>query len=122
MLRYCFKCEVPVEAKTLRCPNCASELGLELRAVEVVICEIGPEERAAIAADNYRIPSIDLDELEIAPDVIELLDGGFARDLKVLPVRRSGGTLTVAVIESTKGILLLDQLRQRSRLDIELVI
>jgi type IV pilus assembly protein PilB len=122
MLRYCFQCELPVEAQTLRCPNCASELGLELRAVEVVFCEIDPEKRAAIAANDYDIPSIDLDELEITPDVIALIDGGFARDLKVLPVRRSGGTLTVAVIEPTKGLLLMDQLRKRSRLDIELVI
>jgi type IV pilus assembly protein PilB len=50
---------------------------------------------------QYGIPSIALSELEVDPDVLKLVPAQMAKKYEVLPVKRVGNTLTIAMADPT---------------------
>jgi hypothetical protein len=68
------------------------------------------EEMTVLLSRRYGVPSIDLDPLTLDPAIIKALPEEMARKYKVLPLSRSGATLTVAMADPT-NLLAMDDIR-----------
>jgi type IV pilus assembly protein PilB len=72
-------------------------------------------------ARQYRVPAVDLDRVVIDPKIVRLVPAAQALKHLVLPLRRVGRTLTVAMANPTDGGA-IDNLKFITRHDIEPVI
>src|SRR6266511_5236797 len=70
---------------------------------------------------QYSVPSITLSQLDIDPEVIKLVPGQLAERLQVLPVRRNGNALTLAMADPT-NVLALDDVAFFTNLQIQPVV
>lgn len=82
---------------------------------------VAEEELTRMLAKQYRVPAVDLAKIEVSPKVLRLISGEMAMKHLVLPLRKMGKTLTVAMVNPT-DLSALDELRFVTRLDIEPVI
>ncbi len=62
---------------------------------------ISDGEITSFLSSQYRLPSINLDEYEIEPDVIKLVSREVCEKHKIIPVSRSGSALIVAMADPT---------------------
>jgi type IV pilus assembly protein PilB len=69
-------------------------------------------------ADVLEVAYVDVDNFEVSPDDIQLINSDAAHNLKALPLFRMDNTLTVGMLDPTDG-LAIDALREESSLDIE---
>ena len=74
-----------------------------------------------IAGQELRVPAIDLRQITVDAKILTLLPADFATKHLVLPLRRSGRTLTVAMADPT-DLNVVDDLKFITRFDIEPVI
>jgi type IV pilus assembly protein PilB len=65
-------------------------------------------ELTKVLARQYRMPAVDLSHFEVDPRMLPLVPGELANKRMVLPLRREGRTLTVAVADPTDQGLLED--------------
>jgi type IV pilus assembly protein PilB len=72
-------------------------------------------------ARQHRIPAVDLERVKLDPKVLKLVPPDIAVKHQVLPLRRVGRTLTVAMANPT-DLGVIDDLKFITRLDIEPVI
>jgi type IV pilus assembly protein PilB len=72
-------------------------------------------------SQQYNVPSITLSQLDIDPDVLKLVPNQLAEKLQVLPVKRSGNTLTLAMADPT-NVLALDDVAFMTNLQIQPVV
>src|SRR5690606_18230288 len=82
---------------------------------------ISEEELTRTLARQYRVPAVDLNRVTIDPKIVRLVPGDLARKHLVLPLRRVGRTLTVAMANPT-DVGAIDDLKFITRLDIEPVV
>ncbi|MBT8337459.1 MAG: type IV-A pilus assembly ATPase PilB [Gemmatimonadetes bacterium] len=75
----------------------------------------------AMLAKQYRVPAVDLERLEVNPKVLRLVPDEVALKHLVIPLRRVGRLLTVAMVNPT-DLGAIDDLKFITRLDIEPVI
>jgi type IV pilus assembly protein PilB len=68
-------------------------------------------------ARQYRMPAVDLSNFEVDPKIARLIPGEMATKHLVLPLKRDGRTLTVAMADPT-GASLLEDLKFITRCDI----
>jgi type IV pilus assembly protein PilB len=82
---------------------------------------ISENDLARVLARQYHVPAVDLSRVDIDPRILRLVPGELALRYLVLPLRRHGRTLTVAMADpgDTRAI---DGLRFATRFDIEPVI
>ena len=85
-----------------------------------VVAKLGlvPElEVTKLLARQYRMPAVDLSKFEVDPRILKLIPGEVAAKHIVLPLKREGRTLTVAMADpSDHG--LLDDLKFITRYDL----
>jgi type IV pilus assembly protein PilB len=74
-----------------------------------------------LLARQYRVPAVDLDRVHIDPKIVKLIPGELALKHHVLPLRRVGRTLTVAMVNPTDANA-IDSIKFVTRYDIEPVI
>jgi len=72
-------------------------------------------------ARQFRVPAVDLERVRLDPRIVKLIPSDFAVKHQVLPLRRVGRTLTVAMSNPT-DLGVIDDLKFLTRLDIEPVI
>ena len=72
-------------------------------------------------ARQHRVPAVDLERVRLDPRILKLIPSEFAVKHQVLPLRRVGRTLTVAMANPT-DLGVIDDLKFLTRLDIEAVI
>ena len=101
-----------VEAKTS-----GSRIGYAL----VHLGFVAEEELTRMLAKQYRVPAVDLEKVKVDPKVLKLIPALVARKHMVLPLRRVGRMLTVAMSNPT-DFSAIDDLKFISKLDIEPVI
>ncbi len=82
---------------------------------------VGENELTRMLSKQYRLPAVDLEKVEVDPKIYKLIDGEMAYKHLVLPLRRVGRTLTVAMANPSE-IEAIDVLRFKTRFDIEPVI
>ena len=84
----------------------ASHLRLGLVLVRQGV--IGELELTKVLARQYRMPAVDLSRFEVDPRILSLVPGDLALKRMVLPLKREGRTLTVAVADPADQGLLED--------------
>src|SRR5882672_9748191 len=55
------------------------------------------EEITSLLSRQYGVPSINLDHFEVDPTIIKIIPAETARKYQILPLSRSGATLTIAM-------------------------
>lgn len=82
---------------------------------------VDESELTKILSEQYGIPSIDLDEVEIPSEAIELIPEDIATKYQVVPVNRAGASLVIAAADPT-NIDAIDAIKFRVELDVDVVI
>ena len=82
---------------------------------------LGESDLVRALARQHRVPAVDLERVRLDPRILKLIPGEFAVKHQVLPLRRVGRTLTVALSNPT-DLGVIDDLKFLTRLDIEPVI
>ena len=72
-------------------------------------------------SEQHNVPSTTLSQLDIDPEVLRLVPGPLAEKLEVLPIKRSGNTLTLAMADPT-NVLALDDVAFMTNLQIQPVV
>ena len=93
--------------------NTGARLGY-LLVKEGVVREI---EITKMLARQYRVPAVDLSRFEVDPKLVKLVPSEVALKHTVLPLKREGRTLTVAMAEPT-NVQVTDDLKFITRFDI----
>src|SRR5260370_9786105 len=79
------------------------------------------QELTNFLSKQYGVPSINLADFEISPDVLQLVPAELAKRHQLLPVNRAGATLIVAMSDPS-NIYAIDDLKFRTGLNIEVVV
>ncbi len=82
---------------------------------------INEYELVAFLSKQYRVPAINLDEFEIAPDVLKLVPRESAVKHGLIPINRSGSNLVVAMSDPS-NIFAIDDLKFATGHNIEVVV
>jgi type IV pilus assembly protein PilB len=82
---------------------------------------VAEEELTRMLARQYRVPAVDLDKVTVDPKILKLIPANVAQKHMVLPLRRVGRMLTVAMTNPT-DFSAIDDLKFISKLEIEPVI
>jgi type IV pilus assembly protein PilB len=99
----------------------ARKEGTRLGYALVRLGYVSEEALTRLLARQYRVPAVDLNRVEVDAKIIRLVPGDVAMKHMVVPLRRMGRTLTVAMVNpSDMGAI--DDLKFITRLDIEPVV
>jgi len=79
---------------------------------------ITERDRVRCLGEQWGVPFIDLNELEVEDSVLKLVPQNAARKLKVLPVAKKNGKLTLAM-KNPLDIFAIDEVRMMSGMDVE---
>lgn len=82
---------------------------------------IEENELTAFLSKQYGIPSINLHEFEIEPDIIKLIPKDVASKHQVIPINRSGNTLIIAMADPS-NIFAIDDIKFLTGYNIEVVV
>src|SRR5512145_1578795 len=93
------------------------KLGLNL----VKLGFVKDEETTALLSKQYGVPSINLAQFEIDPAVIKLVPADTTRKYQVLPISRSGATLTIAMTDPT-NVFAMDDIKFMTGYNVEPVV
>jgi type IV pilus assembly protein PilB len=85
------------QAALERCLQEQSQSGRDIGSILIDRGLITQDDLARTLAKHYRVPAVDLDKLTIEEKVLGLVPEDVARKHNVLPLRRMGDTLTVAM-------------------------
>jgi type IV pilus assembly protein PilB len=95
--------------------------GLRIGYALVHLGFVAEEELTRMLAKQYRVPAVDLDKVTVDPKILKLVPSNVARKHLVLPLRRVGRMLTVAMTNPT-DFSAIDDLKFITKLEIEPVI
>jgi type IV pilus assembly protein PilB len=93
----------------------------KLGGILVRMGQITEEKLLTFLSRQYNVPSITLSQLDIDPEVLKLVPAPLAERLQVLPVKRSGNVLTLAMADPT-NVLALDDVAFMTNLQIQPVV
>ena len=79
------------------------------------------EEITALLSKQYGVPSIALGQFEIDPGVIKLIPAETAHKYQIVPLSRSGATLTIAMIDPT-NVFAMDDIKFMTGYNVEPVV
>ena len=99
----------------------AKRSGRRLGAALSQLGYIDDQELTQLLAKQYSLPSIDLSDFDIDPDVLSLVPKHEALKHMVIPVNRAGGTLIVAMSDPS-NIYAIDELKFLTQYHIEPVV
>jgi len=79
------------------------------------------EDITSLLSKVYGVPSINLSEFDIDPLVIKLIPGETAQKYQIIPVNRSGATLTIAMTDPT-NVFAMDDIKFMTGYNVEPVV
>ncbi len=79
------------------------------------------EELTALLSKQYGVPSINLVQFEIDPAVIKLIPAETAQKYQIIPLSRSGATLTIAMTDPT-NVFAMDDIKFMTGYNVEPVV
>jgi type IV pilus assembly protein PilB len=79
------------------------------------------EEITGLLSKRYGVPSIDLSQFEIDPLVVKLIPSDTAQKYQIIPVGRSGATLTIAMTDPT-DVFAMDDIKFMTGYNVEPVV
>jgi len=75
--------------------------GGRLGSCLVRLGHVGENELMELLSEHFGVPSVDLKQMEIDPAVIKIIPADIARKYTILPVSKSGATVTLAMTDPT---------------------
>jgi type IV pilus assembly protein PilB len=93
------------------------KLGLNL----VTLGFVKDEDITALLSKQYGVPSINLTQFEIDPGVIKLIPGETCHKYQIIPLSRSGATLTIAMTDPT-NVFAMDDIKFMTGYNVEPVV
>ena len=91
--------------------------GMRLGYTLVKLGFVQETEISKMLARQYRMPAVDLSRFEVDPKIVKLIPADVAVKHTVLPLKREGRTLTVAMADPT-NVAVIDDLKFVTRFDI----
>src|SRR5512147_659128 len=79
------------------------------------------EQITTLLSRQYGVPSINLDHFEVDPAIIKIIPAETARKYQVLPVNRTGATLTIAMADPT-NVFAMDDIKFMTGYNVEPVV
>src|SRR6476661_5726468 len=79
------------------------------------------EEITSLLSKQYGVPSINLAQFEIDPAVIKLIPAETAQKYQIVPLSRSGATLTIAMTDPT-NVFAMDDIKFMTGYNVEPVV
>jgi type IV pilus assembly protein PilB len=79
------------------------------------------EEITALLSKQYGVPSINLTQFEIDPSIIKLIPSETAHKYQIVPLSRSGATLTIAMTDPT-NVFAMDDIKFMTGYNVEPVV
>jgi len=79
------------------------------------------EQITTLLSRQYGVPSINLDHFEVDPQIIKIIPAETARKYQVLPLSRSGATLTIAMADPT-NVFAMDDIKFMTGYNVEPVV
>src|SRR6266516_4756677 len=79
------------------------------------------EEITSLLSKQYGVPSINLTQFEIDPTVIKLIPAETAHKYQIIPLSRSGATLTIAMTDPT-NVFAMDDIKFMTGYNVEPVV
>src|SRR5262245_63458442 len=79
------------------------------------------EEITALLSKQYGVPSINLTQFEIDPGIIKLIPAETAHKSQIVPLSRSGATLTIAMTDPT-NVFAMDDIKFMTGYNVEPVV
>jgi type IV pilus assembly protein PilB len=79
------------------------------------------EEITGLLSKQYGVPSINLAQFEIDPAVVQLIPGDTAKKYQIVPLSRSGATLTLAMTDPT-NVFAMDDIKFMTGYNVEPVV
>ncbi len=79
------------------------------------------EEITALLSKQYGVPSINLSQFDIDPSVIKLIPAETAQKYQIIPLSRSGATLTIAMTDPT-NVFAMDDIKFMTGYNVEPVV
>jgi type IV pilus assembly protein PilB len=95
--------------------------GGKLGVTLVKLGMVKDEEITALLSRQYGVPSIDLSKFEIDASIIKLIPSETAQKYQVIPVTRTGATLTIAMTDPT-NVFALDDIKFMTGYNVEPVV
>ena len=97
------------------------ETGTRLGFALVTSGALSEADLTRVLSMQYHVPAVELSETEIDPKILKLVPADFASKHLILPLRRVGRTLTVAMANPT-DLSVIDDLKFVTRFDIDAVV
>src|SRR5829696_589469 len=101
--------------------NYQRQNGGKLGANLVKLGYVKDEEITALLSKQYGVPSIALGQFEIDSAVIKLVPAETARKYQIIPLSRSGATLTIAMTDPT-NVFAMDDIKFMTGYNVEPVV
>jgi len=79
------------------------------------------EEITSLLSRQYGVPSINLDHFEVDPAIIKIIPAETTRKYQILPLSRSGATLTIAMADPT-NVFAMDDIKFMTGYNVEPVV
>jgi type IV pilus assembly protein PilB len=91
--------------------------GGKLGSILVKLGFIEENKLLAFLSQQYGIPSVDLSKLEIDPSVTKLIPAELVQKHRVIPIKRTGSTLSVAMVDPT-DVFAIDDIKFMTSYDV----
>jgi type IV pilus assembly protein PilB len=95
--------------------------GGKLGKAFVTLGYVKDEEITSLLSRQYGVPSINLDHFEVDPAIIKIIPAETARKYQILPLSRSGATLTIAMADPT-NVFAMDDIKFMTGYNVEPVV
>ncbi len=95
--------------------------GGKLGKAFVALGYVRDEEITSLLSRQYGVPSINLEHFEVDPAIIKIIPAETARKYQILPLSRSGATLTIAMADPT-NVFAMDDIKFMTGYNVEPVV
>src|SRR5437588_12826532 len=97
------------------------ETGGKLGETLIKLGFVGEEDITECLSQQFGVPSINLQHFEIDPGVIKLIPADVARKYNILPVNKTGATITIAMADPT-NVFAMDDIKFMTGYNVEPVV
>src|SRR5216683_5914795 len=97
------------------------DTGSKLGETLIKLGFVSEEDITECLSQQFGVPSINLDHFEIDASVIKLISGDVARKYNILPVNKTGATITIAMADPT-NVFAMDDIKFRTGYNVEPVV
>src|SRR5881392_1896875 len=97
------------------------DTGSKLGETLIKLKFVSEEDITECLSQQFGVPSINLQHFEIDPSVIKLISGDVARKYNILPVNKTGATITIAMADPT-NVFAMDDIKFMTGYNVEPVV